>query len=338
VRAGEDPAYAIMRKAIEKAPYYQFVVKESTYEAYTKGSGKLIGSPKTIEKMAGEELTFFKDKLFIQESVSEYKFTAPDKYEQTIIAFSGTLPNNFDPKDALSIGMISLYRPMYGSVMSPLNPNSFSYYRFRHEGYEEEDGQYINKIRIIPKLNDPKLLEGVFYIADDEWNIRYAEYTTRQSIFQADYIINYHQVMEGIYLVTNYQTKVKANILGIKIDFDFLSSIQYNDIQLNDSLIAVENSMKKPEKVKKELEIKPDDRFKKTVDSIASQRDSIYWSEARTIVLNEEEQMSYVRRDSVQAHVDSLARAENNPKFKYTNLLIGGVIGNDSAFMRFRYS
>ncbi|MCL1932435.1 MAG: DUF5686 and carboxypeptidase regulatory-like domain-containing protein, partial [Candidatus Azobacteroides sp.] len=171
VTVGEDPAYAIMRKAIKKAPYYQSVVKESTYEAYTKGSGKLVSSPKSIEKMAGEDLTYFKGKMFVQESVSEYKFIAPDKYEQTVKAYSGTMPDFADPKDALGIGMISLYSPMYGNIISPLNPKSFSYYRFKYEGYEEENGQIINKIRIIPKLKDPKLLEGIFYIADDEWNI-----------------------------------------------------------------------------------------------------------------------------------------------------------------------
>jgi len=338
VHTGEDPAYAIMRKAIAKAPYYQSVVKESTYEAYTKGSGKLIGSPKMFENMSKGELKYFKDKLFVQESVSEFKFTAPDKYEQTIKAFSSTMPNNLDPKDALSLGMISLYRPMYGPIVSPLNPKSFSYYRFRYEGYEEENGQNVNKIRVIPKLNDSKLLEGVFYIADDEWNIRHAEFTVHLPFFQVEFNLNYHPAAEGIYLVTNYQTKMNANLLGVKFNLDFLSSIQYKDIQLNDSLIAVENSKKKPEKKKKELEIKPDDRFKKTVDSIASRRDSIYWLEVRTIALNEEERMSYVRKDSVQAHTDSLAKAEENPKFKPSDLILGGVVGRDSAFVRFRYS
>ena len=338
VKTGEDPAYAIMRKAIEKAPYYQSVVKESIYEAYTKGSGKLTGTSGVIDKIGGKDLAYYKDKLFVQESVSEFKFTAPDKYEQTIKAFSGTLPNNADPKEALSIGMISLYQPMYGSIVSPLNPNSFSYYRFRYEGYEEESGQIINKIRIIPKLSDPKLLEGVFYIADDEWNIRHAEYSAHLPFIQADYLINYHPVMPGIYLVTNYQTKINANVLGIKFYIDFLSSIQYNNIQLNDSLIAVENSLKKPKNKKKELEIKNEDRFRKTVDSIAARRDSIYWAETRTVALNEEEQKSYIRKDSVQFHVDSVSKAKENPRFKYSDLITGGTIGSDSTFVRFRYS
>jgi hypothetical protein len=290
-----------------------------------------------MEKMGGEEMTYFKDKLFVQESVSEFKFTAPDKYEQTVKAFSSTMPNNLDPKEAFSLVMISLYRPMYGSIISPLNPKSFSYYRFRYEGYEEENGEIINKIRIIPKLNDPKLLEGIFYIADDVWDIRYAEYTAHFPFIQADYSINYHPVVENLYLVTNYQLKLKVNILGIKGNFDYFSSIQYNDIQLNDSLIAVENSKKKPEK-KKGLEIKEDDRVKKTVDSVAVHRDSVYWAEVRTNVLNDEELMSYARKDTVQAYVDSISDVEKNPKFKLSDLIMGGVVGSDSAFVRFGYS
>ena len=338
VQKGEDPAYAIMRKAIEKAPYYQSIVKESTYEAYTKGSGKLISSSKLMDKMSDGELNYYKDKLLMQESVSEFKFTAPDKYEQTVKAHSSTIPNDIDPKGALAIGMISLYRPMYGSVVSPLNPKSFSYYNFRYEGYEEDNGQIINIIRITPKLNDPKLLEGVFYIADDDWNIRYAEYTTRQPLVETNYRIHYHPVMDGIYLVTNYHTNMKMNIFGVKFNLDFLSSFQYNAIQLNDSLIALEEPKRNPEKKKKDLEIKPDDRFQRKVDSIAAHRDSVYWSEVRTVVLTEEEIQSYTRKDTIQTRFDSLVDVQNNPKFKVSNLLTGGVLGRDSAFVRVRYS
>jgi len=339
VKLGEDPAYAIMRKAIAKAPYYQSVVKESTYEAYTKGSGKLTSvPPKSFDKMSGVDLSYFKDKLLVQESVSEYKFTAPDKYQQTIKAYSSTIPNFADPKDAMGVIMMSVYQPMLGPVVSPLNPNSFSYYRFKYEGNEEENGQNINKIRIIPKMKDQKLLEGLIYIADDDWDVRYAEFTLHLPFFQMDFRLNYHPVMGGIYLVTDYQTNTKIDIFGIKANMDFLSSIQYNDIQLNDSLIAVENSRKKPEVKKKELEIKNDGPFQKIVDSIATHRDSLYWAEVRTADLNEEEKMSYVRKDSVQTHVDSLVRAQENPKFSFSNIIMGGVTGRDSSFVRFRYS
>ena len=339
INAGEDLAYVIMRKAIEKASYYLSVVKESTYEAYTKGSGKMLTFPKMMEKMSGEDIGYYKNKLFMQESVSEFKFTAPDKYEQTVKAYSSTIPNNADPKEALEIGMLSLYRPMYGNVLSPLNPDAFSYYRFRYEGYEEENGQIIYKIRIIPKLKDAKLLEGVFYIADEGWNIRHAEFTVHRPFMETNYRFNYHSVEEGVYLVANFQTDIKANVLGLKMDFEFLSSIQYNDIQFNDSLVAVESSRKQPEKKKKKsLEIKRDDHFRKNVDSIATYRDSLYWAEARTVALNEEELKSYTRKDSVQIHTDSLSKAQSNPKFKWMDIATGGAFKKDSSSVYVRYS
>ncbi|GHS96385.1 membrane protein [Bacteroidia bacterium] len=336
IRPGEDPAYEIMRQAIKKAPYYQSVIKESRYETYTKGSGKLTHIPKLIQKMSDGEMYRFEDKLFMQESFNEMKFTAPDKFEQKVIAYSNTFPNMNDPEKAMGIGMVSLYYPMFASVVSPLNPKAFDYYRFRYEGYEEEDNQIINKIRIIPKLKDPKLMEGIIYIADDEWNIRHADITTHPIGLTAHYLLNYHPVVDNIYLVTTYELNANFNIFGMKIKADFLSSIQYKDIQLNDSLIALQK--KNQPKKKKSLEIKLEDRVQKTVDSLAVNRDSLYWSEIRTVVLNEEELQSYERKDSMQAYTDSLRQAADNPKFKPFDLLMGGKLGNDSSLMYFRYS
>jgi hypothetical protein len=344
IRAGEDPAYAIMRKAIAKAPYYQSVVKESTYEVYGKGSGKVLEMPKLLEvlaKQAGENASMYKDKLFMQESVSEIKFTAPEAYQQKIIAYSSTFPNSENPKEAMGVGMISLYRPMFGSLVSPLNPQAFSYYRFRYEGFDEENGQNINKIRIIPKLNGPRFMDGVIYIADDEWNIRHAEFTAHFPGQKTHFQFNYHPVLENIYLVTTYEANTEIGLLGLNIKADFLYSIQYTDIQLNDSLIMAEKSQKKPEKKKekKSLEIKAEDTMKKTIDSLAVKRDSVYWTEVRTIPLNDEELKSYARKDTIQAYVDSIKKAEENSKFKFSDLIFGGKLGKDStSFVRFSYS
>ncbi len=333
----EDPAYAIMRKVIEKAPYYQSIIKASTYEAYTKGSGKMKSIPKIAESMAGDELKIYKDKLFLQESFSEIKFTAPDQYEQTIKAYSSSMPDSEDPKEALGINMISLYRPMFGPVVSPLNPRAFSYYKFRYEGYEEENGQMINKIKFTPKLKDPRFLEGYLYIADDEWNIRHAEMTAHPNGMTVNYTFNYHPVMENIYLVTTYEVNLDANMLGFKFSADFLSSIQYTDIQLNDSLVALEISRKGPEKKKKSLEIKWDENHKKEVDSLATKRDSLYWQEMRNVVLNEEEISSYARKDSLQSLSDSIKQKQLHPEFNWMDVLTGGRIGGDSAKVSLKY-
>jgi len=338
ITKGEDPAYRIMRKAIEKAPYYQSIVKEAVYETYTKGSGKFLGIPKMMKALSDEEdkemLDLYMDKLFLQESLSEIHFTAPDIYEQNVKAYSSSLPFLNDPKSALRLGVISLYRPMWGSIISPLNPKAFDYYRFRYEGFEEEDGQYINVIRILPKLKDPKLIEGVIHIADDEWNIRYIDFQERAMGIESNYTMNFNQITDDIYLVTDYRSRLNANILGIRFQVELLSSVQYLDIQRGDSLFFADKEEKKKEK---SLEIKQLER-KTDVDSLALSRDSLYWSEVRTIVLNDEELQSYQQKDSLKARQDSLSDARNNPKFSPANILTGGTLGNDSSAVYFRYN
>lgn len=348
VEMGEDPAYAIMRKAIENAPYYRSAIKALTYETYSKGSGKFTGQSALIEfiaKKAGEDLNVYKDKVFMQESVSEIKYTEPDNYEQKVLAFSTTFPDENDPNNAMGTKIIglSLYQPIvFGSVVSPLNPQSFSYYRFRYEECEEEDGRIINKIRIIPKVKDRRLMEGVIYIADEEWNVRYADFTVHHLMGQTNrYRFNYHQVLENIYLVTTYECDVTVGLMGMQLQAGFLHSIRYTDIQIDDSLIALAGNQKKNEKKKekKSLEIKRNAGIKKDIDTLAVKRDSAYWVKVRTVPLNTEEISSYVRKDTMQAYVDSINNARVNPKFSFSNLIFGGKLGNDStAFVRFSYS
>lgn len=51
----EDPAYPIMRKAIEKAPLYAASVKEYTAEAYIKVNAELLKVSSLIDRMAKRE-------------------------------------------------------------------------------------------------------------------------------------------------------------------------------------------------------------------------------------------------------------------------------------------
>ncbi|MDR2854305.1 MAG: DUF5686 and carboxypeptidase regulatory-like domain-containing protein [Prevotellaceae bacterium] len=345
--AGEDPAYRIMRKAIKKAPYYQNVVKSSVYEAYTKGSGKMTGVPALILLMGGKEaekeIGLIKDKTFLLESFCEVKFTAPEHYEQNIKAFSSSFPMMDDPKNAMFAGMYSLYNPNFAVAMSPLNEKALDYYRFKHEGLDDENGETIHKIRVIPKLKDARFLEGVLYIADNQWDIRYADITVSAFGMQINYKLNYHSVAEDIYIVTDYEAAIAANIMGLKFEGTLLSAMQFTDIQLNDSLIAIEKAKETPAKVvkkkeKRNLEIKWENPLKQNVDSLANLRDSAYWDNVRTVVLTDEERQSYARRDTLEQHIDSIEKAEKNPTFSVSDLLTGGRVGNDSSLLYFSYS
>jgi len=345
--SGEDPAYAIMRHAIAKAPYYQNVVKIMRYNAYSKGSGQLLSVPKIFGTMMSQgekkEMEIMQNKTFLLESFSEITFTAPTKYEQNIKAFASSFPMMDDPENAMLSPVFSLYNPEFMTAVSPLNKNAFDYYRFRYEGFDYQEGTAINKISVIPKLKDGRLLEGTIYIADNDWDVRGA--TLKISIMGMNftYDLHYHQADKDVFLVTDAQIDIAANILGAKFEATLLSSIQFVDIQLNDSLIqaqkASEITTKKAIKkqTKKSLEIKTDNRFAQSVDSLATRRDSAYWNSVRSIVLTEEEAQSYARRDTLEHFIDSVDNAERNPKFRPLNLLTGGRAGNDSSLLYFSY-
>ena len=332
VRAGEDAAYEMIRKAVEKAPLHLAQVKEYTCEAYIKGSGKSIHIPGWIEKMGGEQIKLYKDRLFLQESHSEIKYTYPDLYVQNIKAVSSSMPNDSIAEDVLGISRNSIYVQRDGAI---LHPKTFSYYRFRYEDYEEVNGVNINKIKVIPKFQDPKLYSGYIYLADDHWAVRGAELNLDTEYGKVNYTLNYDEVADNIFLVTSYKTHIDANILGMKFVFDYLASVKYTDIQVNDSITALVQQNLKPEKKKekKNLEIKSlDNRYKREADSLATKRDSLYWSDIRTISLNDEEIASYSRKDSIKVKSDSIRDKRSGASgFSMFNALMGGQVGRNSS-------
>ncbi len=325
----EDPAYAIMRKAIEKAPFHQAKVQHYHSEVYLKGSGKLSNVPKLLESMdESKSLKIIKNNLLLQESFNEIIFDFPDKYEQKVLAFSSTIPDNFDPKDVMGSITASLYNPMFGELMSPLHPKSFSRYAFRYEGFDEMNGKTVNKIKIIPKLKDPLLMSGYLYIIDETWEISHAAieidiYGGHRSID-----ITYSEVLPEIFLPTSYSIYVEVSFMGIKGFFDYLSSIKYKEIRITDQQVANKNEK---DRKKKSLEIKRNDKYKIDSDSSATARDSLFWEKIRISPLNQEEISSYHRKDSLQSQIDSIKNIKANTHFKPTDIFMGGRIGGDST-------
>lgn len=337
VTGDEDPAYEIMRQAIAKAPFHAQQIKSYHSEVYQKVKLKLLALPKIpgmkMETDDGINLNDYKNKLFMQESFNEIRFTTPDKYEQTVKGFSSTIPDNMNPEEVFRITKSSLYQPTFAGLTSPLHPKAFSYYRFRYDGFLEEDGQVINKIRIIPKLNDPLFVSGYIYIADDEWNIRFAELHQKVMGSTQIYTITYDPVAESIYLPTTYQIESAISLMGVKAEASYLSSTKFIDVLQNDSIILQE----KKKKEKRSLEIKPDTAYVVKSDSLAKSRDSIFWDEIRTLPLSKDELLSYKRKDSIQAFTDSIRKNYHNTKFELKSLLDGGKIGGDSTLFSLNY-
>ena len=91
----EDPAYAIMRKAIGMAPFYLHQIEKYESSIYVKGSVKVEKIPRLMTFGSnGKKLKSLTNKLFLIESQNEVSFTSPNRYEQKVLAFSSTLPTD----------------------------------------------------------------------------------------------------------------------------------------------------------------------------------------------------------------------------------------------------
>lgn len=333
----EDPAYPIIRKAIEKAPYYLNAAKSYTANVYIKANMGLNSVSRTMDRIAKFDdlkMSDFKDQMFVQESFNEIRFTAPDKYTQEVKAFSSTLPDNFDPKESFGLMTGSVYAPLYNMNISPLNPDAFSYYKYRYEGFSEENGLVINKIRFDAKFKDPVLINGYLYIVDGSWHVYHAELSRDIFGMKQDFRISYQTISENIHLPTTYTLLSNFSTLGIKGYFNYHSSIEYTDIEANTDLNAY---IKTIGKTKKSLEIKKDTLYNITTDSLATKRDTVYWERIRTLPLADKEIASYLQKDSVQKRIDSLRREYHHPKFSVSDLIFGGRVGSDTARFHFRY-
>lgn len=390
---GEDPAYAIMRKAIAMAPFYLHQVKKYEAEVYMKGTIKVDKMPRYVKMVANDkELKNISKKLFLTESQSEVVFTAPNKYDQKVIAFSSTLPVELDAGDAAEVMTANIYDPNAFGRISPLSTGAFSYYKFTFEGITSEGDCLVSKIRVQPKKKNPKLVTGYLYIIENSWNIQGAELSATEFGVTVHFTAAFNEVKPLVFLPTAYDIDINVDILGFKAAGKYYSSVQYKDVEVNEAQgvlkrkeatpaaapvekpktkkqqkaqqqletlsakeelttreaykmaqlmqEAVEPAEKK--EAQKSLELKPfDSNVKLTVDSLANQRDSMYWIGVRDLPLQPDEVISYQKKDSIRQVSDSLQRKDSlhNRSFATwtAKLLLGETIHFKKNY-RFGYS
>lgn len=242
---GEDPAYYAMRKAIARAPFHRNQVEAYVAEVYTKGKGKVDKIPKVflmgLSAEERKEVNALIGKLLMLESVTGVKFKAPEHYENTVIAFSSTMPEEMDPKDALGIITASIYDPSVLNMTSPLSPGAFSLYRFRFMEAYLQDGRTITKIQLEPKRKNNQLFSGVLHIEDEDWSVVNFDLTAEILGSTARFKTMFNEVRPGVYLPTSYDISVEFKLIGVAAQGKYYSSLKYSDIQAktSDKVVSV---------------------------------------------------------------------------------------------------
>jgi Family of unknown function (DUF5686)/CarboxypepD_reg-like domain len=249
VRAGkEDPAYTIMRKAIGKANYHTQQIDTYTAKVYLKGKGQLKDYP-WFAKKAIEKEGIKKDRVFISESVSEFKYTRPHKYEEKVIAIytkgmdKNTSPNRF------VFG--SFYEPEIAEFVSPLSPKAFSYYRFEYLGSFKDNKYEVSKIRVTPRSKGDNVFEGIIFIIEDWWSIHSLDLSTTKLGIKFKVKQIYNPIEEKAWLPISQQFFVDGKVFGFDFTAEYLATIKDYKITLNPSLVVPEMKVI-DEKIQKE--------------------------------------------------------------------------------------
>lgn len=361
----EDRAYSIMRRAISRAPFFHSIIESYHSSVYLKGSMIITKLPKLVKLTAGKQRSnLVLNNLFLLESHSTINFTSPDIYEEKIEAFSSTIPAEIDVNNISSVIKGSIYDNMFFDRLSPLSPDAFKYYRFTFLGISNQSGRVINKIRVSPRRGDSKLFNGFIYIVDDLWSVSNFEFIAKESGVTTTFTVNYSEVYPHLFLPISYKSDIDVDILGIRANGGFGTSLKYSNVIVKDSiykhlgltnltpdyiadpqknrlasrqakesrreLASITNSQEsvnsdstaKQTRVSK-LEVLPIKSIKRVVDSMATKRDSVYWSNVRTSPLQPKEIVSYKLADSLK---QEFKKFEQEDSIKRVNRSTGNKI------------
>ncbi len=320
----EDPAYAVIRKAIEKRKYYRGLVEEFSCDVYIKGVNKLLDAP---EKIFGNDIGDMGGSLdsnrqgivYLSESEAKLFFQKPDNTKEQMISSKISGNDNgfsFNQASSMDFNFYENHIEIERSLLSPIADNALSYYRYKLIGtFFDEGGRLVNKIKVLPKRDEDPVFSGFIYIVEDLWNIYSTELivtgkTIKQPILDTLVITQVHVPVKDpdTWMLLSQSLDFKFGIFGFKVAGNFTGVFSnYNlNPQFEDGFFT--NEVFKVEKGANE----------KTLE---------YWDSIRPVPLTVEESDDYIKKDSLEKiwesreYRDSMDRKNN--KFKLADLLFG---------------
>jgi hypothetical protein len=260
----EDPAYTIMRKAIAKANYHRNLLDSYSARVYVKGAGKLKDYPWLAKKQLQKE-GIEKGRVYISESVSDIKFTRPNKFEEKVISIRSDGKDNNTSPNGYIFG--SFYEPEVAETISPLSPKAFSYYKFEYMGTFKDRDYDVSRIKVVPRSKGDNVVDGMLYIVEDQWSIHSLDIHTTKLGIDLYMKSMCAPIEDKAWLPVSHKFKVDGKVLGFEFEYNYLATVSNYKIALNPKIYVEKMQVidetkekalaKEVEKKQKEVEKKP---------------------------------------------------------------------------------
>ena len=333
INGNEDPAIAVIRKAIEKRKYFLNAVESYSCDAYVKGVQRLLDAPFWAEKrLKNAGIVVGKNGVvYLSESQSRLYYKKPGKFREVIYSskvsgsargFTFNSAQNFFfnfYERSITIPFIS-QRPF----ISPLSENGFFYYNYHMLGAYQEGDYLVNKIQVTPKRKSDPCFNGILSIVENNWNIHSLElFLTKNSGIQYLDTLKVTQyflpVKNDLWLPTQQRYDANGGVLGIKGDGYYLGifrNYQVNDLNAMPVAPIKIDSTQSPKKIARQIK-KQEKKIDKQVftpeivkiEKEANKREETYWDSIRPVPLTELEATDYEVKDSIE-------KIKDTPEFK----------------------
>ncbi|MCG8319685.1 MAG: DUF5686 family protein [Cytophagales bacterium] len=318
----EDPAYAIIKSAIETRKTYLNQVEGYSARVYIRTDNRFDEIP--------EKRPFFIPKndmpdssdlglVYLSESEALLYKKKPGLVKELMVSSrvagnsqgyswnrAGDLEFNFY-KNRVRIGGLN-----ERGFVSPIADNALFFYRYEYIGLKEQTDDLgnkvlINKIKVIPRRKNDPVFGGYIYIAEDSWRIAALDLSLKNhqiEIFD-DFKLeqNYIAVTDSVWMPLSVKFYAHLSIFGFGISGSNI--ISYSSYQLN---------LDFPKKFFN------NEIFK--IEKDANLRDTTYWFTNRPIALSDDEISYYRKKDKIEmkkksrVYLDSLDRARNKTSWQ----------------------
>lgn len=311
-------ADSLMSRVRFFAPMYEEAVSAYKADLYIKGRIHILKQ--------NFLLRFWPDIFRLRKGVREYmmetygelNYSAPDTYDQRVMATMGTSSDFWEmDQRLLEYFRVNVYSStlLNDKLISPLAPNAPKYYRYRLDSVVGPPHDRTFKIRFIPRTKSFQLVEGYVLVSDNVWSLREMQFSGRSEWFSFNVCLRMGEVgKDDEFLPLSCDLEGRFGLLGNKVAGNYTAMLDYKEITSRSSVAA----SSRKERSRYDLT----ESYILRCDTNALVRDTAMFNALRPLALSEEERALY------REHYQRLDSASQRKHPRRKSLEFWGEIGD----------